>query len=60
MKIDFSSFKAQMSKENYQLKTCPPFIVKYAQILTPKLAYFYYRSIITAIQTYIPKFAHAR
>ena len=34
-----------MNKENYQLKTCLPFIVKYALILCPKTAYFYYRFI---------------
>ena len=43
-----------MSKENYQLKTCPPFIVKYALILAPKTAYFYYSFILTDFLTYIP------
>ena len=52
--MSINIFNAQMSKENYQLKTCPPFIVKYALILAPKTAYFYYSFILTDFLTYIP------
>ena len=36
-----------MTKENYHLKTCLPFIVKYALNLTPNLADFIISSVLS-------------